>query len=76
MHLIRIGLEKGLDVSVYAKPEFDWKKMREIRRKLEENFGLSLFFEKDFSEINIEENKETTEEIDKDILEEIKKGLK
>ena len=50
--------------------------MREIRRKLEENFGLSLFFEKDFSEINIEENKETTEEIDKDILEEIKKGLK
>ena len=50
--------------------------MREIRRKLEENLGLSLFFEKDFSEINIEENKETTEEIDKDILEEIKKGLK
>ena len=50
--------------------------MREIRRKLEENFGLSLFFEKDFSEINNEEDKETTEEVIKDTIEEIRKGLR
>ena len=28
------GLEDNLDVSIYAKPEFDWTKMRKIRLKL------------------------------------------
>ncbi len=31
---IRWGLEKGLDVSVYAKPEFDYAQMEEIRKVL------------------------------------------
>jgi len=26
--------EKGLEVSVYAKPGFDWMKMRRIRERL------------------------------------------
>lgn len=30
-HEIRLGLEKGLDVSVYANPEFDCYQMPEIR---------------------------------------------
>ena len=29
------GLQVGLDVSIYAKKEFDWKEMREKREKLE-----------------------------------------
>lgn len=28
---IRIGLEKELDVNWYAKPEYTWQKMSEIR---------------------------------------------
>ena len=28
------GLEKDLNVSIYAKTEFDWKQMFEIREKL------------------------------------------
>ena len=31
---IKLGLEKGLDVSVYAKPEYSSKEMREIKLKL------------------------------------------
>lgn len=32
---IKIGLDKGLDVSVYAKPEFTVTQMRLARLKLE-----------------------------------------
>ena len=34
MNEIRLGLEQGLDVSVYAKPEFDCGQMKKIRLKL------------------------------------------
>ena len=34
---IRLGLEKGLDVSVYAKKEFDDFQMKQIRYGLEKN---------------------------------------
>ena len=34
MRQIRLGLEENLDVSTYAKIEFDWKQMREIRLDL------------------------------------------
>ncbi|MBF2019889.1 MAG: hypothetical protein IGR93_07260, partial [Hydrococcus sp. C42_A2020_068] len=30
-HEIRLGLEKGLDVSVYANPEYQARQMEEIR---------------------------------------------
>ena len=29
------GLKSKIDVSIYAKPEIDWKKMKEIRKRLE-----------------------------------------
>ena len=32
---IRIGLQKGLDVSWYAKPEYNWKQMKGFRNCLE-----------------------------------------
>ncbi len=35
MEQIRLGHEKGLDVSVYAKPELSWEEMKEIREKME-----------------------------------------
>ena len=34
MREIREGLERNLDVSIYAKPEFHSSQMREIREKL------------------------------------------
>ena len=34
MFQIVIGLMNGLDVSIYAKKELDWKQMFEIREKL------------------------------------------
>jgi len=37
MKQIRLGLEKNLDVSKYAKPEYNWKIMRKIRKKLKKN---------------------------------------
>ena len=40
MEEIRLGLEENIDVSIYAKPEFDWTKMRKIRLKLLEESTL------------------------------------
>ena len=34
MNEIRLGLQDGLDVSVYSKPEIDFKEMKKIRLKL------------------------------------------
>ena len=28
---IELGVIAGVDVSIYAKPEFDWEQMKEIR---------------------------------------------
>ena len=40
---IRLGLEENLDVSVYAKTEFDWCQMREIRLGLEFDLDVSVY---------------------------------
>ena len=44
MQEIRLGLKEGLDVSVYAKREYNVSQMREIREKLLED--VSLIFNK------------------------------
>ena len=40
---IRKGLENGIDVSIYAKPEFNWRQMREIREGLETGIDVSSY---------------------------------
>lgn len=45
---IRLGLEKGLDVSLYAKPEFHYFQMHEIRLGLENNINVSLYAKPEF----------------------------
>ena len=40
---ILIGLENNLDISIYAKSEFDWLQMREIRWGLKKNIDISLY---------------------------------
>ena len=42
------GLEKDLNVSIYAKTEFDWKQMSRIRRGLEENLNVSIYAKPEF----------------------------
>lgn len=40
---IRKGLENSIDVSIYAKPEFNWRQMREIREGLEAGIDVSSY---------------------------------
>ena len=40
---IRKGLYKGIDVSIYAKPEFKWLQMREIREGLEAGIDVTSY---------------------------------
>ena len=40
---ILAGLEANLDVSVYAKTEFDYNQMFEIRKGLEDNLNVSVY---------------------------------
>ena len=40
---IRKGLYRDIDVSIYAKPEFNWLQMREIREGLEAGIDVSSY---------------------------------
>ena len=40
---IKQGLEKELDISIYAKPEYNWQQMKEIRWGLEDNLDVSIY---------------------------------
>lgn len=42
---ISFGLQKGLDISIYAKPEFDWRQIRQISTDLGENLDLKEWME-------------------------------
>ena len=43
MKQIRLGLESGIDIKGYAKPEFPAKLMKELRISLEEGFDLTKY---------------------------------
>ena len=45
----RYGLEKNLDVSMYANPDFDTYKMEEIYLGLEENLDVSIYAKPEYS---------------------------
>ena len=45
LHQIQLGLSEGLPVEIYAKSEFDWFQMEEIRKgltKVNEKYKLNL----------------------------------
>lgn len=46
---IRKGLENDIDVSIYAKPEFNWRQMREIRKGLEAGIDVSSYADPKFA---------------------------
>ena len=43
MSEIRRGLKDNLDVSIYVKPEFNWKQMSQIRLGLKNNLDVSIY---------------------------------
>ena len=57
------GLKNNLDVSIYAKPEFDTLRMRQIRLGLEDNLDVSVYDKKEF-------NRDQMRRIRKKLLEE------
>ena len=48
MEEIRRGLQENLDVSIYAKPEFNFAQMQEIRFGLEDNLDISIYAKPEF----------------------------
>lgn len=49
MYQIRLGLEKGLDVSKYANPKFDSYQMEQIRLGLEKSLDVSRYADPRFT---------------------------
>lgn len=42
------GLEDNLDVSWYAKAEYHWTQMEQVRLGLKDNLDVSIYAKKDF----------------------------
>ena len=53
--VIKQCLEDNLDVSVYAKKEFNWKQMDEIRLGLKNNLDVSIYTKADFNYLQMRE---------------------
>ena len=49
MLLIRLGLELGFNIGLYAKPEFNTSQMQEIFFGLRQNLNASLYAKQEFS---------------------------
>ena len=49
------GLKNNIDISVYAKPEYKWDQMVEIKWGLEENLDVSWYTNKDLTSFQMEE---------------------
>ena len=58
---IKVGLEKSLNVSLYAKKYFSFNQMKEIRLGLEKNLDVSMYT---IPEYNSEQMKEKRLELE------------
>ena len=47
--VIIVGLEEKIDVSIYAKPEYNWEQMNEIRFGLLNNVNVSEYANSKYS---------------------------
>jgi hypothetical protein len=45
---LRVGLEQGLDVSVYADPQYEWPQMRQIEKGLKAGLDVSIYADPKF----------------------------
>ena len=55
LNQIEIGLEKELNVGLYANPKFNWLQMMQIRFGLEDKLDVSLYANPEFDENQMEE---------------------
>ena len=49
------GLKENIDISIYAKQEFDWEQMQEIRKGLKDNLDVSIYAKNDFNNCQMEQ---------------------
>ena len=49
------GLKDNLDISIYAKSEFNWDQMEKIREGLEANLDVSIYAKKEFNYLQMQE---------------------
>ena len=52
---INLGLQKDLDVSFYAKLEFDWLQMEQIRLGLEQGLDIDSYAKPEFDSKQMEQ---------------------
>ena len=55
MEQIRLGLEQGLDVSLYADEDYNWSQMEEIRLGLEDNLNVSEYIDSELEPFEMQE---------------------
>lgn len=76
MREIRLGLEAGVDVSVYADKAYDWFQMKEIRKGLEKKLDVSKYADPKISfEVMHQLRKGLTEGIDLSFAKTIPAGV-
>jgi len=57
MHEILDGLDKGLDVTIYAKPEFNAQQMSQIRQGLKKGLDVTIYAKPEYSASQMKEIK-------------------
>ena len=83
---IRKGLEKGFDVSIYNKPEYDYAQMKEIYEGMKNGLDISWYAKPEFDDyqmkqirLGLEDNLDVSsyakKEFDWDEMKEIRKEL-
>ena len=55
------GLEKQIDVSIYAKPEYNYRQMKQMLLGLEENLDVSQYAKVEYSWVKMKEIREKLE---------------
>ena len=59
---IRLGLEKNIEVSIYANSNFNFLQMRQIRLGLEKDLNVSIYAKSKFNSWQMEEIREGLKE--------------
>ena len=49
MTILRLGLKANIDVSIYAKKEYNWLQMEQIKLGLEDNIDVSVYAKTEIS---------------------------
>ena len=59
------GLKSNLDVSWYAKPEYSWEQMREMRHGLKDKLNIKFYANPEFYWTKMERRRKVLKNVDK-----------